>query len=52
LKNLKGGSDDDIFIFWMAISGIKNFEFRILTISDPHSAPFPDMSMGHRIFLQ
>jgi len=31
-------------------AGFKTFKNPVLTISDPHFAPFSDMSMGHRIF--
>ena len=38
-----GGSGNDIFIFWMAISGIKNFEFCVITILYRQFTPFTDM---------
>jgi hypothetical protein len=33
------------------ISEIQKDQIRVLTISDPHFAPFSDMSMEHKIFL-
>jgi len=34
-----------------AISRIQIGQTRVFSISDPHFAPFSDMSMGHKIFL-
>jgi len=31
--------------------GFKLGQTRVFSISDPHFAPFSDMSMGHKIFL-
>ena len=42
---------DDIFIFWMDISEIRNFCFFVLTIRYLHVIPFSYMSVKHKISL-